>query len=161
MANISVGFFYNKSLVELAKKLVLMETNLILDGENNSLFDNTRKPLAAQFKFHGKHIVVVSTHLNSKLGEDSLFGKIQLITLKSEEKRMQLAEEVNKFVKGIQKHNVHAPVFVLSDMDNFEFLKLIQVLKGNIMKEMLETVPKQNHYPHIHDGNSQALNHIL
>ncbi|HHQ2481155.1 TPA: DUF6359 domain-containing protein [Bacillus cereus] len=160
-ANIRVGFFYNKSRVKLTQTPVLLEQSVVRIGENNTSFDNTRKPLAAEFTFQGKNIVVISSHLNSKLGDASPFGKIQPIVLKSEEKRIQLAQEVNSFVKGIQNRNINAPVVVVGDMNDVEFSKPLQALKGDIMKEMLETVPTEYRYTYIHDGNAQALDHIL
>ncbi|EJR89803.1 hypothetical protein IKG_05973 [Bacillus cereus VD200] len=160
-ANIRVGFFYNKSRVKLAKNPVLLEKNIVSVGKNISTFDNTRKPLAAEFTFQGKNIVVISSHLNSKLGDASPFGKIQPVVLKSEEKRIELAKEVNHFVKEIQNREEGAPVVVVGDMNDVEFSKPMQALKGSIMKEMLETVPKKNRYTYIHDGNAQALDHIF
>lgn len=160
-ANIRVGFFYNSSRVKLAQTPVLLEKNVVRIGENNALFDDTRKPLAAEFTFQGQNIVVISNHLNSKLGDAPPFGKIQPLVLKSEAKRVQLAEEVNGFVKGIQERHANAPVVVVGDMNDFEFSKPMQALKGDIMKEMLETVPQENRYTYIHEGNAQVLDHIF
>ncbi|MDM5153758.1 DUF6359 domain-containing protein [Bacillus sp. DX1.1] len=160
-ANIRVGFFYNASRVKLADKPKLLENNVVRIGQDNSLFDSTRKPLAAEFTFQGQNIVVVSNHLNSKIGDATPFGKIQPLVLKSEEKRIQLAQEVNGFVKGIQKRDTNAPVVVLGDMNDFEFSKPLQALKGDTMQDMLETVSKENRYTYIHEGNAQVLDHIL
>ncbi|MBC6976092.1 chitobiase/beta-hexosaminidase C-terminal domain-containing protein [Bacillus sp. Xin] len=160
-ANIRVGFFYNPSRVKLADKPKLLETNPTRIGQENPLFESTRKPLAAEFTFQGQNIVVVSNHLNSKIGDATPFGKIQPLVLKSEEKRIQLAQEVNSFVKGIQKRDANAPVVVVGDMNDFEFSKPLQALKGDVMKDMLEMVAKENRYTYIHDGNAQVLDHIL
>lgn len=160
-ANIRVGFFYNPSRVKLAAKPQLLETNPMRIGQENPLFESTRKPLAAEFTFQGRNIVVVSNHLNSKIGDATPFGKIQPLVFKSEEKRIQLAKEVNSFVKGIQNRDVNAPVVVVGDMNDFEFSKPLQALKGDVMKDMLETVSKENRYTYIHDGNAQVLDHIL
>ncbi|WP_044880788.1 DUF6359 domain-containing protein [Bacillus cereus group sp. BfR-BA-01315] len=160
-ANIRVGFFYNASRVKLADKPKLLETNPTRIGQDNPLFDNTRKPLAAEFTFQGQNIVVVSNHLNSKLGDATPFGKIQPLVLKSEEKRIQLAQEANNFVKGIQKRDVNAPVVIVGDMNDFEFSKPLQALKAENMQDMLETVSKENRYTYIHEGNAQVLDHIL
>ncbi|HEK9099759.1 chitobiase/beta-hexosaminidase C-terminal domain-containing protein [Bacillus pfraonensis] len=160
-ANIRVGFFYNPSRVKLAAKPQLLETNPTRIGQENPLFESTRKPLAAEFTFQGQNIVVVSNHLNSKIGDATPFGKIQPLVLKSEEKRIQLAKEVNSFVKGIQNRDANAPVVVVGDMNDFEFSKPLQALKGDVMKDMLETVSKKNRYTYIHDGNAQVLDHIL
>ncbi|KFN02627.1 endonuclease [Bacillus clarus] len=160
-ANIRVGFFYNPSRVKLASVPKLLDKNVVRIGEENPLFESTRKPLAAEFTFQGQNIVVIASHLNSKLGDATPFGKVQPLVLKSEEKRVQLAQEVNHFVKGIQEKNANAPVVVVGDMNDFEFSKPLQALQGTILKDMLNTVPKENRYTYIHDGNAQVLDHIL
>lgn len=68
---------------------------------------------------------------------------------------------MNGFVKGIQKRDTNAPVVVLGDMNDFEFSKPLQALKGDTMQDMLETVSKENRYTYIHEGNAQVLDHIL
>lgn len=40
-----------------------------------SKFEDTRKPIAAEFEFQEKRIVIIETHLNSKGGDDSLWGQ--------------------------------------------------------------------------------------
>ncbi|ABS21165.1 DUF6359 domain-containing protein [Bacillus cytotoxicus] len=160
-ANIRVGFFYNSSRVKLADQPKLLETNPTRIGQDNPLFESTRKPLAAEFTFQGQHLVVISNHLNSKIGDAPPFGSIQPLVWKSEEKRVQLAQEVNRFVKGIQKRDANAPVVVVGDMNDFEFSKPLQALKGDTLQNMLETVSKENRYTYIHEGNAQVLDHIL
>lgn len=160
-ANIRVGFFYNPSRVKLATVPKLLDKNVVRIGDENPLFESTRKPLAAEFTFQGQNLVVVANHLNSKIGDATPFGKVQPLVLKSEEKRVQLAQEVNNFVQGIQKKNTNAPVVVLGDMNDFEFAKPLKTLEGTILKNMLNTVPKENRYTYIHEGNAQVLDHIL
>ena len=53
--------------------------------------ENTRKPLAAQFEFQGEKVVVIGAHLNSKGGDQPLFGKNQPPFLGSEAERIELA----------------------------------------------------------------------
>lgn len=160
-ANIRVGFLYNPSRVKLAKHPKLLEQNVVRIGENSEVFADTRKPLAAEFVFQGEPIVVISNHFNSKLGDASPFGKVQPLVLQSEEKRVAIAKEVNAFVTDIQKRHKDAPVVVLGDMNDFEFSKPLAVLKGDIMQNMLETVPAENRYTYIHEGNAQVLDHIF
>lgn len=160
-ANIRVGFLYNSSRVKLAKTPKLLEQSVVRIGENHEAFDNTRKPLAAEFVFQGQNIVVISNHFNSKIGDAPPFGKIQPLVLQSEEKRVEIAQEVNRFVTEIQAHHKDAPVVVLGDMNDFEFSKPMSALKGDIMQNMLETVPEEERYTYIHEGNAQVLDHIL
>lgn len=46
-------------------------------------------------------------------------------------------------------------------MNDFEFAKPLEELEGTILKNMLNTVPKENRYTYIHEGNAQVLDHIL
>ena len=46
-------------------------------------------------------------------------------------------------------------------MNDFEFSKPLKTLEGTILKDMLNTVPKENRYTYIHEGNAQVLDHIL
>ena len=43
----------------------------------NDVFDNSRKPLAGEFRYRGKPLFVVGNHFNSKGGDDPLFGRFQ------------------------------------------------------------------------------------
>ncbi|KEK20137.1 endonuclease [Bacillus manliponensis] len=160
-ANIRVGFLYNPSRVKLAKNPKLLEESVVRIGENSDAFASSRKPLAAEFQFRGERVVVISNHFNSKLGDASPFGKIQPLVLQSEEKRVEIAKEVNAFVSDIQKRHKDAAVVVLGDMNDFEFSKPLAALKGDIMQNMLETVPEENRYTYIHEGNAQVLDHIF
>lgn len=163
-ANIRVGFLYNPTRVKLVQsndKKNLLPKNPMKIGADNPLFDNTRKPLAAEFKFKDQNFVVVANHLNSKIGDVSPFGKIQPVVLGSEPKRIELAQEVNRFMQSIVAGKKDAVVVAAGDMNDFEFSKPLQALKGDIMTNMMETLPKEQRYTYIHDGNAQVLDHIL
>ena len=43
----------------------------------SAAFDNSRKPLAGEFTFHGARLFVVANHFNSKGGDDPLFGLVE------------------------------------------------------------------------------------
>lgn len=44
-------------------------------------------------------------------------------------------------------------VVVLGDMNDFEFFKLLKILEGIILKDMLNIVLKENCYMYIYEGN--------
>ncbi len=96
-ANIRVGFFYNPSRVKLAAVPKLLDKNVVRIGDENPLFESTRKPLAAEFTFQGQNVVVVANHLNSKLGDATPFGKVQPLVLKSEEKTSSISTRSKQF----------------------------------------------------------------
>ncbi|MFC5775307.1 DUF6359 domain-containing protein [Ectobacillus antri] len=163
-ANIRVGFLYNPTRVQFVQSADhknLLPQNPMRIGTDNPLFNDTRKPLAAEFQFKGQNFVVISNHLNSKIGDATPFGKIQPIVLGSESKRVELATEVNCFMKNIVDTKKNAVVIAVGDMNDFQFSKPLQTLKGDIMTNMMETLPLETRYTYIHDGNAQVLDHIL
>ncbi len=87
--------------------------------------------------------------------------KVQPLVLKSEEKRVSISTRSKQFRTRYSKKNTNAPVVVLGDMNDFEFAKPLKTLEGTILKNMLNTVPKENRYTYIHEGNAQVLDHIL
>ncbi|GGE78917.1 endonuclease/exonuclease/phosphatase family protein [Priestia taiwanensis] len=159
-ANIRVGFLYNPARVHLAEATSL-SANPIRIGEGNDLFMNTRKPLAAEFTFKGQNVVVIANHLNSKRGDATPFGKVQPLVLKSEPFRVQLAQEINTFMSNVLAKDSNTAVVALGDMNDFEFSAPLQALKGTVMTNMMEVLPKEERYTYIHDGNAQILDHIL
>lgn len=171
--NIRVGFLYNQDRVSLvegikgtAKQAVGFENGkLTLNpgriDPTNPAFDSSRKPLAAQFKFNGKSVIVIANHFNSKSGDFPLFGKVQPPELKSEAKRIEIARIVNNFVKDVQSKDPNANIVVLGDFNDFEFSNPLKILKGNELTNMIEKVPAEERYSYTYQGNSQVLDHIL
>ena len=171
--NIRVGFLYNPERVTLTEgtkgtatqavgfengKLTLNPGRI---DPSNSAFENSRKPLAAQFDFNGESVIVVANHFNSKGGDLPLFGKVQPPVLNSEVQRMQIANVVNGFVKDIQAKDPNANVVLLGDFNDFEFSNPLKALKGNELTNMIEKVPAEERYTYSYQGNAQVLDHIL
>lgn len=171
--NIRVGFLYNKDRVSLVKgtkgtatqavgfengKLTLNPGRI---DPTNPAFDSSRKPLAAQFEFNGKSVIVIANHFNSKSGDLPLFGKVQPPELKSEVKRLEIARIVNNFVKDVKTKDPNVNIVVLGDFNDFEFSNPLKTLKGNELTNMIEKVPTEERYSYTYQGNSQVLDHIL
>ncbi|WP_217588052.1 5'-nucleotidase C-terminal domain-containing protein [Lentibacillus saliphilus] len=171
--NIRVGFLYNPERVSLtdgahgtATEAVGYENGqLTLNpgriSPNSEHFNNTRKPVAAQFEFQGESVVVIANHFNSKRGDDGAFGQNQPPVLGSEPQRIELAKLVNQFVKDINQDNPAENVVVLGDMNDFEFSNPLDVLKGNELTNMMDMLPAEERYTYVYQGNSQVLDHIL
>ena len=132
--NIRVGFLYNPERVTLSEGQKGTATQAVgfENGQltlnpgridpTNPAFDDSRKPLAAQFEFNGESVIVVANHFNSKGGDLPLFGKVQPPVLNSEVQRMQIATVVNGFVKDIQAKDPNANVVLLGDFNDFRIL---------------------------------------
>lgn len=171
--NIRVGFLYNPKRVSLieAEHGTATDATAYEQGKltfnpgridpSNAVFNHTRKPLAAQFDFNGESVVVIANHLNSKLGDEPVFGQHQPPTLGSEPQRIEMASIINEFVQDILRHNPEENVVVLGDMNDFEFSNPLNVLKGNELTNMIELVPENERYSYVFQGHSQVLDHIL
>ena len=124
-------------------------------------FNASRKPLAGEFTHLGRHLFVVVNHLNSKGGDDPLFGRFQPPTLSSEAQRVQQAQIVNDFVDQILGLDANADVVVLGDLNDFEYSTPLTTLKGGVLSDLVETLPQNERYSYVFEGNSQTLDHIL
>ncbi|WP_456288954.1 5'-nucleotidase C-terminal domain-containing protein [Paenibacillus sp. AK002] len=177
-ANIRVGFLYNADRVQLTdsvqgKKGSPTESvaydaatdQLTLNpgriDPQNAAFNASRKPLAAQFEFQGEKVIVIANHFNSKSGDQGPFGNTQPPVLSSETQRHQIAAVVNGFVKDVVSANPDANVVVLGDLNDFQFTETTNILKGNELDNLIETLPLKEQYTYTYDGNSQVLDHIL
>jgi predicted extracellular nuclease len=128
---------------------------------DNSAFENSRKPLAGEFTWKGKSLIVVANHFNSKGGDDPLFGHRQPPVRVSEEQRHAQARIVNGFARDIQRADPLSNYVVLGDLNDFEFSETVQILQGLQMLDLYYLLPPNERYSYVFDGNSQALDHIL
>ncbi|SCC21518.1 2',3'-cyclic-nucleotide 2'-phosphodiesterase/5'-or 3'-nucleotidase, 5'-nucleotidase family [[Bacillus] enclensis] len=171
--NIRVGYLYNPDRVTLADAPKGDATTAVSyeDGSltvnpgridpTNPAFEDSRKSLAAEFDFNGEEVIVIANHFNSKGGDEPLFGKNQPPVLGSESQRMQIAEVINSFVSDIHAKNEDANVVVLGDLNDFEFSNPLQKLKGDVLTNLVETLPENERYTYTYQGNAQVLDHML
>ncbi|WP_144510280.1 DUF6359 domain-containing protein [Bacillus sp. FJAT-22090] len=170
--NIRVGYLYNPERVTLVEGTKGSSTEKVAwDAHGNLTLNpgrildlpqaNTRKPLAAQFDFQGEKVVVIGAHLNSKGGDQPLFGKHQPPFLGSEAERIELATMINNFIKAGQVKDPDLKVIVAGDMNDFEFTPTLAALKGGILTNMVEKVPVSERFSYYYQGNNQVLDHIL
>jgi hypothetical protein len=127
----------------------------------NPAFATSRKPLAGEFSYRGRALFAIAVHLNSKGGDDPLFGRYQPPLRSSETKRGEQAEAVAGFVANLLAQNPAAGVIVLGDMNDFQFSTAIGRLKAAGLTALIETLPETERYSYVFDGNSQALDHIM
>lgn len=173
-ANIRVAFFYNPNRVTLksgapmgtsSKAVGWKDGHLTLNpgriDPTNPIYDYTRKPLAAEFEFQGKNVVVVANHLNSKRGDDPLYGQHQPVRLRSEEKRLQLAENIKAFVEEGIKQNPNLNIVLTGDFNDFEFSPVIKKLEGSDMVNLVGRHDIADRYAYFYQGNSQVLDNII
>jgi predicted extracellular nuclease len=131
-----------------------------IDPTNSAFFDS-RKPLAAEFEFYGHKVIVIANHFNSKGGDDPLFGRIQPPMLASEAQRIQQAQIVHDFIADILALDPAADVIVLGDLNDFQFSPPLITLAGDLLTNLVTTLPPAEQYTYIYDGNSQVLDNLL
>lgn len=127
----------------------------------NAAFTDSRKPLAGEFTFNGQTLFVIANHWKSKSEDQPLFGRYQPPTLTTETQRNQQATVVGNFVASLRAVDPNALVIVLGDLNDFEFsmpLSTLQTL-GGLVNE-IETLPQNERYTYVYEGNAQGLDHI-
>ncbi|HGC6606542.1 TPA: endonuclease/exonuclease/phosphatase family protein [Streptococcus pyogenes] len=169
--NIRTGFLYQPERVSLSDKpkggardaltWVNGELNLSVGriDPTNAAWKDVRKSLAAEFIFQGRKVVVVANHLNSKRGDNALYGRVQPVTFKSEQRRHVLANMLAQFAKEGAKHQ--ANIVMLGDFNDFEFTKTIQLIEEGDMVNLVSRHDISDRYSYFHQGNNQTLDNIL
>ncbi len=129
----------------------------------SSAWASTRVPLAGEFTFGGQPVFVVANHWSSKGGDQPLYGANQPPVQGSEPKRVTQAQTVNHFVHKILAVDPQANVVVLGDLNDFEYSDSVTALteNGSTLLDLPTTLPDQERYTYVYDGNSQVLDHIL
>jgi uncharacterized protein len=139
-----------------------------VDPQNPAWFE-TRKPLAGEFRAHGKKLFVVVNHLSSKTDDQPLMGHNQPPQRLSETPdadgrggRHAQAAVLNEFVKDILAVDPEANVIVLGDINDFEFSETVDILEdGGALFSAIKTLPANERYSYVFEGNSQVLDQIL
>ena len=127
----------------------------------NSAWNTSRKPLAGEFRMHGKKVFVIANHFASKGGDQPLFGRFQPPSRSSEIQRHAQAQVVNDFVDDLLEADASASVIVLGDINDFEFSRTVEILTGGVLTSLMETLPQPERYSYVFEGNSQVLDQIL
>ena len=171
--NIRVGFLYNPARVSLApgEKGTATEAVAVENGKltnnpgriqpNDPNFDSSRKPLVGEFIFKGESYHVIVNHFNSKGGDGADFGKNQPVVRKSEVQRHAIAEIVQNFVNELETEVKDSNVVVLGDLNDFQFSKTLDILKGDNLWNTVDDLPKSERYSYVYNGNAQVLDHVL
>lgn len=177
--NIRVGFLFNPdraSFVDRPGGGSLIDTTVVKGDfgvelsaspgridPSDPAFNSSRKPLVGEFLFNGgNQVFVIGNHFNSKGGDQPLFGRFQPPTLTTEAQRLQQAQIVRGFIEQILALDADANVVVAGDLNDFQFSQPLQVLtRDRALVNLFDTLPANEQYTYIFDGNSQVLDHIL
>ncbi|WP_069169508.1 endonuclease/exonuclease/phosphatase family protein [Streptomyces griseus] len=128
----------------------------------SAAWNDSRKPLVGEFRFRGKPVFVIGNHFASKGGDQPLHGRYQEPVRSSETKRVQQAAEVNTFVTSLLEADRSARVITLGDLNDFAFSPTMDALTaGGVLRPLITTLPADEQYSYVYDGNAQTLDHIL
>jgi uncharacterized protein len=127
----------------------------------DSAWSSSRKPLAGEFTYHGRHLFVIGNHLVAKLGDQPLFGHAQPPARASEAQRGAQTKILHDFVASILAADPNANVIVDGDLNDFEFSTAVAALKNAGLRDLVETLPQPERYTFVFEGNSQTLDHVL
>lgn len=128
----------------------------------NDAWKDSRKPLAGEFTFRGKPVVVIANHFGSKGGDESLVSHHQPPNRISEAQRHLQAKAVNTFVKDLLKIQRSAQVLVVGDINDFEFSATTKALTADgALYPAVKSLPAPERYSYVYQGNSQVLDQIL
>jgi hypothetical protein len=176
--NIRVGFIYRLdrgiTLVDGVEGDARTATEVLdVDGEltlslnpgridpTNVAFGDSRKPLVVAFEVNGQTLYLINNHFNSKGGDSALFGDAQPPVLESEVQRLLQAQVVHDFVADMLAVDPDANIVVMGDLNDFQFSSPIKLLAGDILNNLVDTLPVNERYSYIYDGNSQTLDQML
>lgn len=125
-------------------------------------FADSRKPLAGEFTFRGRTVIVVANHFASKGGDQSLTSQFQPPSRDSETQRHLQAQAVHDFTAKVLKTQKNAHVVALGDINDFEFSRTTDILEGRgVLWSAIKSLPKSERYSYVYQGNSQVLDQIL
>lgn len=178
--NIRVAFLYNTDRVTLAPGTAGDSTTAVSattapDGTaalsvnpgrvdpTNEAWTSSRKPLAGEFLFQGKKVIVVANHFNSKGGDQSADGRFQPPNRSSEVQRGKQATVLNGFVKQVLAADPGANVVLAGDFNDYQFSAPVQTLtdNGTTLTDLINTLPANERYTYVYNGVSQVLDHIF
>ncbi len=167
-ANIRPAFLYRPDQVTLLGTERLTDPNIAeADAFAGDDFASSRKPLVGEFSFNGVSLTVINNHLNSKGGDNALFGNVQPPVLGSELQRTEQAKIINAYVDGLLAADPGARVMVVGDLNDFGWSTPVRTITGaaegtpvlfNLAEELL---PVNARYSYNFDGNTQELDHQL
>ncbi|HVN61259.1 MAG TPA: Ig-like domain-containing protein [Gaiellaceae bacterium] len=127
----------------------------------NAAWTASRKPLAGEFTFRGQKLFVIANHWVAKLPDDPLMGHVQPPQQPSEAQRVQQATAVRSFTQSLLAASPSANVVVLGDLNDFQFSDALATLDAAPLHDLIDTLPEDERYTYVYEGNSEALDHIL
>ena len=163
--NIRTAFLYNPMRVSVERDSI----NCIVDPADQQTnsenpFFGSRVPLVATFVFeaNGYKYEVINNHWSSKGGSAPIVGTEQPFEDLQEDPSVNGSLDERQKQSGAVRDYIGSKdnVIVVGDFNEFEFVSPIASLAPT-MTILTETIPENERYSFIFQGNSQSLDHIL
>lgn len=123
---------------------------------------DVRKPLAGEFTWQGRQIIVIANHWTARTGDDPLFGRYQPPRGTGKTQRLAQAKVLAGFVKSVRAVAPRAYVVVAGVLNDPDFSPALHALTtGTGLRDLAAELPQPERYTHIAGGNAEVLDHIL
>ncbi len=159
--NIRVGYLYNPQRVALATGTAGTATDAIsvLEGPALSLnpgridpdspaFEDSRKPLVAEFQFNDQSVFIVGNHFASKRNDNDA-------------QRAQQATLVGDFVRDVLAEDADANVIVAGDLNDLNDSDPIEILENSGLTDLSDALATDDRYTYEYRNRLQQLDYIL
>jgi len=125
-------------------------------------FFESRKPLFGYFIIADTPFFFINLHLNSKGGDDPLWGFSQPpVEITAIQRQAQIAV-IKQFVQDILDCRPDANIIIGGDYNDFQFSDAVTEFINTVpeLTVMNTTLPAEERYSYNYQGNAQALDHI-
>lgn len=152
--NIRNGYLYNADRVGyVAGSVALIQ---------DPAYNNTRKPLVAQFTFNGTTVTVIDQHSTSRGGSDLSFGANQPPAQAGDAARTAQATAIKGYIDALQANDPNAHVVALGDFNGYYYERGLSTLTNDGKLTNLYTLlPVAERYSYVFEGASQAFDNII
>ncbi|GAB3403449.1 Ig-like domain-containing protein [Massilia agilis] len=128
---------------------------------NGDSFANSRKPLVADFMFHGEEVTFVSIHNYSRLGSDELYGVDQPPYISGDARRTDQTTAVRDFVQQVLATKPDANVVVGGDFNGLQFETSLTQLETGGLTNLIWKLEATDRYTSTFEGNNEQIDHLL
>ncbi|MES2128518.1 MAG: Ig-like domain-containing protein [Pseudomonadota bacterium] len=158
--NIRTAILYNPARVDYVAGSVKLLNDI--SPANGDSFVNSRKPLTADFVFHGETITYVGVHDYSRLGSDELFGKDQPAINSGDARRTDQTSAVQDYVHKLVLANPDAHIVVAGDFNGYPFeTAQSQLEAGGELVNMAWTLPASDRYSSAFEGQNEQIDNLF
>ena len=152
--NIRNGYLYNAARVSYVNG----SAALIQDPAYN----NTRKPLVAQFTFNGTVVTVIDQHSTSRGGSDLYFGSNQPPAQAGDAARTAQAVAAKAYIDNLQAADPNVHVIAVGDFNGYYYEPALSTFTADGKLTNLYTLlPVAERYSYLFEGAVQAFDNII